>query len=129
PTATSMLIEATFRTALTMLLVLAWYCATVSSRAWADGDPVSDVLLGQSAFYPYKEAAMKTLEREKLAAELAAGEEMLRSATVARLAYNGTDGTPRVIPIAFSGPGRQWWSAPTRPHRRSQRSAPGRGWR
>jgi hypothetical protein len=39
--------------------------------------------------------------REELAGELAAGEEMLRSATVARLAYDGADGAPRVIPVAF----------------------------
>lgn len=41
------------------------------------------------------------MEREKLAAELADGGQMLRSATVARLAYNGTDGTPRVVPVGF----------------------------
>jgi hypothetical protein len=48
-----------------------------------------------------REMSPETMEREKLAAELAAGEKMLRSATVARLAYNGTDGTPRVIPVGF----------------------------
>jgi pyridoxamine 5'-phosphate oxidase-like protein len=41
------------------------------------------------------------MDRDTLAAELVAGEEMLRSATVARLAYNGTDGTPRVVPVGF----------------------------
>ena len=34
-------------------------------------------------------------------AELAAGEELLRTATLLRLAYEGNDGTPRVIPIGF----------------------------
>jgi len=37
----------------------------------------------------------------QLKAELDAGEEILRSATLARLAYDGVDGTPRVIPIGF----------------------------
>jgi hypothetical protein len=37
----------------------------------------------------------------QLKAELDAGEEILRTATLARLAYNGVDGTPRVIPIGF----------------------------
>jgi hypothetical protein len=45
-----------------VLLVLAWDCATVSSRAWADGDPASDVLLGQSAFYPYQPPVPPKLE-------------------------------------------------------------------
>jgi DNA-binding transcriptional LysR family regulator len=37
----------------------------------------------------------------QLKAELDAGEEILRTATLARLAYDGIDGTPRVIPIGF----------------------------
>ena len=37
----------------------------------------------------------------RLKAELDAGEEILRTATLARLAYDGADGTPRVIPIGF----------------------------
>jgi hypothetical protein len=37
----------------------------------------------------------------RLEAELGAGEEILRTATLARLAYAGVDGTPRVIPIGF----------------------------
>ena len=37
----------------------------------------------------------------QLRAELDAGEEILRTATLARLAYDGVDGTPRVIPIGF----------------------------
>ncbi|HEV7586441.1 MAG TPA: pyridoxamine 5'-phosphate oxidase family protein [Solirubrobacteraceae bacterium] len=37
----------------------------------------------------------------RLKAELDAGEEILRTATLARLAYDGVDGTPRVIPIGF----------------------------
>ncbi|HEX3509972.1 MAG TPA: pyridoxamine 5'-phosphate oxidase family protein [Solirubrobacteraceae bacterium] len=36
-----------------------------------------------------------------LKAELEAGEEILRTATLARIAYDGIDGTPRVIPIGF----------------------------
>ncbi|HEY3946562.1 MAG TPA: pyridoxamine 5'-phosphate oxidase family protein [Solirubrobacteraceae bacterium] len=37
----------------------------------------------------------------QLKAELDAGAEILRTSTLARLAYNGVDGTPRVIPIGF----------------------------
>jgi Pyridoxamine 5'-phosphate oxidase len=37
----------------------------------------------------------------ELKAELDAGEELLRTATLVRLAYVGVDGTPRVIPIGF----------------------------
>jgi hypothetical protein len=37
----------------------------------------------------------------QLKAELDAGEEILCTATLARLAYNGVDGTPRVIPVGF----------------------------
>jgi hypothetical protein len=37
----------------------------------------------------------------ELQAELEPAEELLRTATVARVAYEGIDGTPRVIPIGF----------------------------
>ncbi|HWH19627.1 MAG TPA: pyridoxamine 5'-phosphate oxidase family protein, partial [Solirubrobacterales bacterium] len=37
----------------------------------------------------------------QLQAELDAAEEILRTATLARLAYDGIDGTPRVVPIGF----------------------------
>jgi hypothetical protein len=37
----------------------------------------------------------------QLEAELDAGEEILRTATLACLAYDGIDGTPRVVPIGF----------------------------
>ncbi|HEY1286631.1 MAG TPA: pyridoxamine 5'-phosphate oxidase family protein [Solirubrobacterales bacterium] len=37
----------------------------------------------------------------RLKAELDAAAELLRTATLARLAYSGADGTPRVIPIGF----------------------------
>ena len=42
----------------------------------------------------------------QLKAELDAGEEILRTAALARLAYAGVDGTPRVIPIGFLWTGR-----------------------
>ncbi len=42
----------------------------------------------------------------QLKAELDAGEEILRTATLARLAYEGVDGTPRVIPIGFMWTGQ-----------------------
>jgi hypothetical protein len=41
------------------------------------------------------------MDAAELKAELDAAEEILRSATLARLAYDGIDGTPRVIPIGF----------------------------
>ena len=37
----------------------------------------------------------------QLKAELDAAEEVLRTATLARPAYDGLDGTPHVIPIGF----------------------------
>ena len=44
-------------------------------------------------------------------------QELLRSASLARLAYIGTDGTPRVIPIGFHWNGREIvvCTAPTAP--------------
>ena len=44
---------------------------------------------------------MAQMDSEELKAELDAAEEILRTATLARLAYDGADGTPRVIPIGF----------------------------
>src|SRR5262245_29484982 len=44
---------------------------------------------------------MTAMNPQDLQAELDAAEEILRTATLARLAYDGTDGTPRVIPIGF----------------------------
>ena len=44
---------------------------------------------------------MTQVNPAQLKAELDAGEEILRTATLARLAYDGVDGTPRVIPIGF----------------------------
>jgi hypothetical protein len=42
-----------------------------------------------------------TMDPQELKAELDPAEEILRSATLARLAYDGIDGTPRVVPIGF----------------------------
>jgi hypothetical protein len=44
---------------------------------------------------------MTRMDPDDLQAELDAAEEILRTATLARLAYDGIDGTPRVIPIGF----------------------------
>lgn len=44
---------------------------------------------------------MTQMDAKDLKAELDSGEEILRTATVARMAYVGIDGTPRVIPIGF----------------------------
>jgi hypothetical protein len=65
----------------------------------------------------------------QLKAELDAREEILRTATLARLAYDGVDGTPRVIPIGVLWTGQAVSSPRTRPRRSSRRSAHGRGWR
>jgi hypothetical protein len=51
---------------------------------------------------PTEEDPMTTqMDAAELKAELEAAEEILRTATLARLAYDGIDGTPRVIPIGF----------------------------
>ena len=44
---------------------------------------------------------MNAMDAAELKAELDPAAEILRTATVARLAYDGIDGTPRVIPIGF----------------------------
>ena len=44
---------------------------------------------------------MITMDPQELRAELEPAEDILRTATLARLAYDGIDGTPRVIPIGF----------------------------
>ena len=49
---------------------------------------------------------MTQADPTQLRAELDAAEEILRTATLARLAYDGIDGTPRVIPIGFLWTGR-----------------------
>jgi hypothetical protein len=49
---------------------------------------------------------MTQMDAAELQAELDAAEEILRTATLARLAYDGIDGTPRVIPIGFLWTGR-----------------------
>jgi hypothetical protein len=42
--------------------VLLAVCAVGVPRAWADGDPASDVLLAQNAFYPYQPPVPPKLE-------------------------------------------------------------------
>jgi hypothetical protein len=44
---------------------------------------------------------MTQMDSHELKAELGPAEEILRTATLARLAYDGADDTPRVIPIGF----------------------------
>jgi hypothetical protein len=44
---------------------------------------------------------MTQMDSHELKAELEPAEEILRTATLARLAYDGADDTPRVIPIGF----------------------------
>jgi hypothetical protein len=53
-------------------------------------------------------------------------QELLTTAPLLRLAYTGSDGTPRVVPIGFLWTGRGSSSAPRRRRRRGTRSANGR---
>jgi hypothetical protein len=61
-----------------------------------------------------------------LRAELEAAEELLRTPTPARLAYEGSDGTPRVIPIGFfwTGDAVVLATHPTAPKYRALRDRP-----
>lgn len=47
------------------------------------------------------------MDRQDIDDELAQAHELLTSATMARLAYLGPDGTPRVIPVGFLWTGEQ----------------------
>jgi hypothetical protein len=49
--------------------------APLAPAAFADGDPASDVLLGQNVFYPYSPATSKALQRSLNAATAAAATE------------------------------------------------------
>jgi nitroimidazol reductase NimA-like FMN-containing flavoprotein (pyridoxamine 5'-phosphate oxidase superfamily) len=44
---------------------------------------------------------MTAMDTTELKAELDPAEELLRTATLARIAYDGIDGTPRVVPMGF----------------------------
>jgi nitroimidazol reductase NimA-like FMN-containing flavoprotein (pyridoxamine 5'-phosphate oxidase superfamily) len=69
---------------------------------------------------------MTEMNSADLQAELDAGEEILRTATLARLAYNGTDDAPRVIPIGFLWTGEAVVVAthPTAPKFKALRARP-----
>ncbi len=69
---------------------------------------------------------MSQMDATELKAELDAAEETLRTATLARLAYDGVDGTPRVIPIGFLWTGGAVVVAthPTAPKFRALRERP-----
>jgi hypothetical protein len=45
-----------------LLLACPWILGLSAPRAWADGDPASDVLLAQSVFYPYQPKVSPGLE-------------------------------------------------------------------
>jgi hypothetical protein len=66
------------------------------------------------------------MESHEVQAELDAAEEILRTATLARLAYEGVDGTPRVIPIGFLWTGEAVVVAthPTAPKFKALRARP-----
>lgn len=53
-------------------------------------------------------------------------EELLRDASLARLAYNGLDGTPRVVPVGFHWNGHDVvvWTATTAPKVQALRARP-----
>ena len=63
---------------------------------------------------------------QELQAELEPAEETLRTATLARLAYDGIDGTPRVVPIGFLWTGEAVVLAthPTAPKYKALRARP-----
>jgi len=63
---------------------------------------------------------------QELQAELEPAEETLRTATLARLAYDGIDGTPRVVPIGFLWTGEAVVVAthPTAPKYKALRARP-----
>jgi nitroimidazol reductase NimA-like FMN-containing flavoprotein (pyridoxamine 5'-phosphate oxidase superfamily) len=63
---------------------------------------------------------------DQLKAELDDAEEILRTATLARVAYDGIDGTPRVIPMGFLWTGQAVVVAthPTAPKFAALRSRP-----
>jgi hypothetical protein len=69
---------------------------------------------------------MTPMDAQELKAELDAGAELLRTATLARLAYDGTDGTPRAIPIGFLWTGEAIVLAthPTAPKHAALRARP-----
>src|ERR1700749_5310192 len=69
---------------------------------------------------------MTQMDATELKAELDAAEEILRTATLARLAYDGIDGTPRVIPIGFLWTGEAVVVAthPTAPKFKALRARP-----
>ncbi|MEU6732747.1 pyridoxamine 5'-phosphate oxidase family protein [Streptomyces physcomitrii] len=47
------------------------------------------------------------MDRERIAQELADADELLSRASMARLAYNGLDGLPRVVPIGIYWTGEE----------------------
>ena len=69
---------------------------------------------------------MTTMSPQELKAELEPAEEILRTATLLRLAYDGIDGTPRVIPIGFFWTGEAVVVAthPTAPKFKALRARP-----
>jgi hypothetical protein len=66
------------------------------------------------------------MDPRELRAELEPAEEILRTATLARLAYDGIDGTPRVVPIGFLWTGEAVVLAthPTAPKYKALRARP-----
>jgi nitroimidazol reductase NimA-like FMN-containing flavoprotein (pyridoxamine 5'-phosphate oxidase superfamily) len=69
---------------------------------------------------------MSMMSPQELKAELEPAEEILRTATLLRLAYDGIDGTPRVIPIGFFWTGEAVVVAthPTAPKFKALRARP-----
>jgi nitroimidazol reductase NimA-like FMN-containing flavoprotein (pyridoxamine 5'-phosphate oxidase superfamily) len=69
---------------------------------------------------------MTTMSPQELKAELEPAEEILRTATLARLAYDGADGAPRAIPIGFLWTGEAVVLAthPTAPKFKALRARP-----
>jgi hypothetical protein len=84
-----------------LLLACLWILGFSAPRAWADGDPASDVLLAQSVFYPYQPKVSPGLE--------AAMEKALHAAASAaglhlKVAIIGTPEELGLVPTFFGHP-------------------------
>ena len=85
---------------LRVLIVCALALGATGALARADGDPASDVLLGQSVFYPYQPAVSASLQKQ-LDAETAAAQKAKFPIKVALI---GSPVDLGVIPDLFGQP-------------------------
>ena len=85
---------------LALVLSLLVLLTTVSSPAWADGDPASDVLLGENVFFPYAPPVSRDLQRT-LQAETAAA---VRAGLPLKVALIASPVDLGVVPDLFGQP-------------------------